>query len=234
MLSVLIPNYGAGHYLKKCIESLYENTRNNFELVVVDDASGPETRELIKSLSDEFSFKALLLDKRHYVNPIWNMAGKLTTGKYIAILNNDITFSPGWDEPLIKQFDDPNVWISNPYQTDQGCMEPYAVTKRTNGLLIRGSGFMMSRDSFNAIFPIPEEMLIWFGDNWICRQFLRAGKKSVFVPESVIHHYGSQSSTQFQNEHGTFNWICRGDAYAYQLLTGEDTSHWRNVIMERM
>lgn len=234
MLSILIPTYGAGDFLAQCVQSLYANTKNDFILHVVDDASGPETQEYIATLQKKYGFKLTQLNKRKYVNPIWNMAESLTKGRYVAIINNDITFSKGWDHPLIEALQVPDVWLANPYQTDEGCKTPYAVTGRTNGLSIRGSGFMMRRDAMRKIFPIPQDLLIWFGDNWIVRQVEKNMKKSVFVPESVIHHYGSRSSTQFQNEHGTMYWICRGDAYAYQCVTGEDNRRWIDEVMARL
>ena len=39
MISVVIPVYNAGEYLNKCIDSILQQTYQEFELILVDDGS---------------------------------------------------------------------------------------------------------------------------------------------------------------------------------------------------
>lgn len=50
---VIIPNYNSEKYIKKCIESILNQTFTDFELVIVDDMSTDSSVEIIKSFDDK-------------------------------------------------------------------------------------------------------------------------------------------------------------------------------------
>ncbi len=51
-VSILMAVYNAGHYLKESIDSILGQTFTDFELIIVDDASTDNSREIILSYSD--------------------------------------------------------------------------------------------------------------------------------------------------------------------------------------
>ena len=88
LVSVTVPVFNAGKYLRETIESVLNQTYKNFELILVNDASTDNSKELISSYSDPRIF--------YYENAV-NMGIVKTRnncimyakGKYIAILDND-------------------------------------------------------------------------------------------------------------------------------------------------
>ena len=52
-LSIIIPNYNYGKYFSLALESLYDQNSDDFEIVIIDDASTDNSIEII----DEFSKK---------------------------------------------------------------------------------------------------------------------------------------------------------------------------------
>lgn len=61
--SVLMANYNNGEYIKSAIESVLSQTYNDFELVIVDDASSDNSLDIIKEYLDDQRVKLIKHDK---------------------------------------------------------------------------------------------------------------------------------------------------------------------------
>lgn len=53
LISVIMPVYNAGQYLKEAIDSILEQTLTDFELIVIDDASTDQSITIIQSYTDK-------------------------------------------------------------------------------------------------------------------------------------------------------------------------------------
>ena len=51
MISVIVPVYNCGEYLRRCVESLQRQTYEALEIILVDDGSTDGTAELCDSLA---------------------------------------------------------------------------------------------------------------------------------------------------------------------------------------
>ncbi len=92
-VSVILPTYNHERYVAEAIDSVLAQTRQDLELVVVDDASTDATWSVVESFDDP-----RLRCRRHAENrgadATLNEAIGLATGDTIAILNSDDTFEP--------------------------------------------------------------------------------------------------------------------------------------------
>ena len=50
-ISVILPVYNSESYILKCLESLKNQTNQNFELILVDDGSTDQTLTISKKIS---------------------------------------------------------------------------------------------------------------------------------------------------------------------------------------
>jgi glycosyltransferase involved in cell wall biosynthesis len=87
-ISVILPVYNMDLYLHAAIDSILAQTFENFELIIIDDASTDNTLEIIGSYSDDRII--CLQNERNIGNyPSRNKGLSVARGKYIAIMDGD-------------------------------------------------------------------------------------------------------------------------------------------------
>lgn len=97
-ISVIIPTWKRKDLLRLCLLSLREQTRPPDEIIVVDNASGDGTLEMLDS---EFpGVAALALEHNEGFSRAVNRGIAAAGGGLIALLNNDTECDPRWLETL--------------------------------------------------------------------------------------------------------------------------------------
>lgn len=92
LISVLVPTYNTDpKHLRDCIESVLNQTYDNWELCIADDASsGKRVREIIEEYSKKDErIKIVFRKKNGHICKASNSALKVATGNYIALLDHD-------------------------------------------------------------------------------------------------------------------------------------------------
>ncbi len=91
LISVYITNYNYGKYIKKAIESVLNQTLQDFELIIIDDGSTDNSKEIIESYTQHPKVQ-IVYQKNKGLNVTNNVALKLAVGKYIVRLDADDYF----------------------------------------------------------------------------------------------------------------------------------------------
>jgi hypothetical protein len=87
-VSVCIPTFNSAKYLRECIDSVLVQTYTDFELVISDDASTDNTRQIVDSYSDP-RMRFERLDQNVGVAANLNHVASLARGAYIKLLCSD-------------------------------------------------------------------------------------------------------------------------------------------------
>lgn len=96
LISVLIPVYNvASNLLKECVESILNQTYQNFEICLVDDASTNEdTKKTLKELEKaDKRIRVKYREKNGHISASTNDALKMAKGEFVALVDNDDTIS---------------------------------------------------------------------------------------------------------------------------------------------
>ena len=93
-VSIILPSFDRLAYLRAAVASVFEQSCEDWELVIADDGSGRETREFLHELARRPRVRLLLLP--HSGNPpaVRNRALALATGSYCAFLDSDDLWAP--------------------------------------------------------------------------------------------------------------------------------------------
>jgi glycosyltransferase involved in cell wall biosynthesis len=79
LISIIVPTYNGGKYIKACIDSILENNYQNFEIIVSDDGSEDNTLSIVKKYSDSrisvFSNQSRLGMQKNYEKAILRSKG---------------------------------------------------------------------------------------------------------------------------------------------------------------
>lgn len=88
LVSIIMPNYNSAEYIAETIESVLNQTYDNWELIISDDCSTDGSIEIINNYND--SRIKLLINKENSGAAISrNNAIDVAKGKYIAFLDSD-------------------------------------------------------------------------------------------------------------------------------------------------
>lgn len=88
LVSIIMPSYNTGKYIKETINSVINQTYTNWELLIVDDCSTDNTDEVISGFKDE-RIKYSKNEKNSGAAISRNKALREARGKWIAFLDSD-------------------------------------------------------------------------------------------------------------------------------------------------
>ncbi len=103
-VSVIIPTYNRAHLIGRAIQSVLNQTYQDFEIIVVDDGSTDNTEEVMKRFNDE-RIKYIKHEQNKGEAAARNTGIKIARGEYIAFQDSDDEWLPEKLEKQIKVFE---------------------------------------------------------------------------------------------------------------------------------
>ncbi|XQY91536.1 teichuronic acid biosynthesis protein TuaG [Metabacillus sp. HB246100] len=103
LVSIITPTYNGERYILDTINSVFSQTFENWEMLIVDDYSTDRTRDILEEYSKrDKRIKPVYLKENQGAAVARNTALRHAQGKYIAFLDGDDKWYP---EKLSKQLD---------------------------------------------------------------------------------------------------------------------------------
>ncbi|MBR6054933.1 MAG: glycosyltransferase [Bacteroidales bacterium] len=105
-VSVIVPVYNAEKYIRRCCESIFSQTYENLEVVIVNDGSTDTSIDIVREILDEeFSHmksKVRIIDQENQGSPVARRTGIVSaTGEYIIQFDSDDWVSERMIEKMV-------------------------------------------------------------------------------------------------------------------------------------
>ena len=147
LVSIIMPSYNTGKYIRQTIESVLAQSYKNWELIIVDDCSTDNTDEVVKPFLSEQRIKYLKNEMNSGAAVSRNRALREAKGKWIAFLDSDDLWKP---EKLYKQIN---------FMENNGCSFSYTNYSeidedgKPNGITVTGPKKITKTGFYNYCWP---------------------------------------------------------------------------------
>lgn len=118
-ISVIIPVYNTEKYLQKCVSSILKQTYTNLEIVLVDDGSGREARELCDDLTSMDTRIRVIHQENSGLSAARNKGIDASRGQFITFVDSDDYIAPTMYEELIRCYKKDSISVSHFVRVDQ-------------------------------------------------------------------------------------------------------------------
>jgi glycosyltransferase involved in cell wall biosynthesis len=106
VVSIIVPNYNHAPYLKQRMESIFNQTYQDFEVILLDDCSTDNSLEILQEYSKNPKVSELIANRANSGSTFlqWGRGIKLARGQYVWIAESDDWCEPSFLETLIDEF----------------------------------------------------------------------------------------------------------------------------------
>jgi glycosyltransferase involved in cell wall biosynthesis len=241
-ISVIIPLYNGGKFIRTALDSVFAQTMPPDEVIVVDDGSTDDGAAVVEEVAK--THPLILIRKQNGgQSSARNLGAANSSGQLLAFLDQDDIWYPNHLEILVKPFLKKRIvplgWVyGNLDEIDeQGRMVTRSVLRlgmsnhpkrdifsclRTD-MFILPSASLVCRDAFHAVQGFDESLSGYEDDDLFLRLF-RAGYDNVYVDEAITQWRIFSSSASFSAR------MARSRMIYFRKLIAEFPDDWRRNI----
>lgn len=210
-ISVVIPNWNGQDHLPTCLNSLRAQTHQTFEVIVADNASSDNSRELLSSEYPEV--QVIALDHNAGFAAACNAGMRTALGGILVLLNNDTEVEHDWLAEVASAFKRhpeagiiaSRMLLFNQRDTIHTTGDLYRVSgvpanrgvwERDIGQYSEGSVFSACggaaayrREMIDQIGMLDEDFFFSCEDIDLAWRAQLQGWKAMYAPDAVVYHH---------------------------------------------
>ena len=163
--TIVIPNINGKGWLKDSIESIYAQTEQDFDLIVVDNGSTDESLEQARSYCTRPNFTLIENGRNTGFSYAVNQGIARAQSKYVVLFNNDAFAEPQWLAELVSRY-----------------------TKQKRIFSACGGAALYRKSILDEIGGFDENFFAYFEDVDLSWRANNAGYKNVLCPAAKCYH----------------------------------------------
>lgn len=157
-VSVIVPNYNHAPYLKQRFDSIFNQTFQDFEVIILDDCSTDNSKEVIEEYRNRPQVSHIIYNETNSGSPFkqWAKGFELAKGEYIWIAESDdwaevkfleiLSSLLGTNKKIALAFSASSII----YPNKRGVHSPYSCDTTINGMDFIKSKMVLGNAIYNA------------------------------------------------------------------------------------
>lgn len=93
-VSIIVPVYNVENYLRKCLDSLINQTLKNIEIICINDGSTDNSLSILEEYASKDERIIVINQENAGVSSARNRGLEIATGEYIAFVDADDSVTP--------------------------------------------------------------------------------------------------------------------------------------------
>ena len=198
--TIVIPNINGKGWLKDSIESVYAQTEQDFELIVVDNGSTDESLEQARGYCTRPNFTLIENGYNTGFSHAVNQGIARARSEFVVLFNNDAFAEPRWLAELIRTAEqDPKIfavqslmirhfdWMGFACKTGDG-RRASRYTRQKRIFSACGGAALYRKSILDEIGGFDENFFAYFEDVDLSWRANNAGYKNVLCPTAKCYH----------------------------------------------
>jgi len=205
---LIIPTFNRSKSLKKTLTGIQElslDSQHSYEVVIVDNNSTDNTKEMVQQFSGKswIGIKYLLEEKKGKINAI-HKAVDHAKGDVLVFTDDDVTFDQNWLKIIAENFRDKLIhcvtgkiipvyeeekpcWYSEKLSTVLGLVDYSGEKRKTDQ--ITGANFAILKSVFEQVggFTVYDGLIN--EDTFLTKKLLKGGFNIIYDPRMVVYHH---------------------------------------------
>jgi glycosyltransferase involved in cell wall biosynthesis len=216
LVSIVMPSYNSGLYIKKAIDSVLKQTYSHWELIIIDNFSSDNTLEIAKSYQCD-KIKIFKINNQGVIAKSRNLGIQNSSGTLVAFLDSDDWWKYNKLSESVKHIQSGKDFVYHPLK----------IVNKSNRLMISKSTFTMGFDK--DIFS----KLIEFG-NFIPNSSVVVKKSLLeavsYISEDVNLAAAEDYDCWLKISKITNNFICINNTLGFYFYNGKGANNLERKI----
>lgn len=201
-VSVVVPTYNRAHLVGRAIQSVLDQTFQDFEIIVVNNYSKDNTIDVINSFKDK-RIKLINFRNNGIIAKSRNQGLRESSGRYIAFLDDDDAWEPEKLEKQIEIFRNAPesagviyagmIFINEPGRIIRKVIPKYRGNifdlLLTESYIESASAVLVKKECFEKVGIFDESGDLGVGDDWDMWIRIAENYEFDFVPEVLVKVY---------------------------------------------
>ncbi len=204
MISVIVPQWGHSALTRACVQTFLQTHPEGYEVLVVDDGSGPEDVDAIRALRSD---RVRVLFQNHRgVSSAWNLGAVAASGGVLVFLNNDVLSQGPWLHRLVQPILQGRAELTGVAWRNETGVRGLQAGPWVTSRFLQGWCWAVRAETFHQLGRIDETMTCYWSDTDFQLRLIkdRGEDVRVCVNDLPIRHHGHQTTKMMADRRQTW------------------------------